>query len=247
MELLIAMLVLLPLPALGHSMIRAQRRRRRRGLWADSPAAITDEPFRGYKLAQLVIGERDAWLVGVLSVRYGVDQTATCLRRGCRTPGLDCLCGFYAFKERADALALLDELSRSHRRNLYVLLTADLDGDVLEYERGFRAQRQRIVQIEIADQCTECRGDAFARPPVASFVTHPRFRAEQLRNHRDLQTHSALPMGSSPLQALCGRHLPGRGARRHSWPELRALIGTEVSLLPVADHPGQRGSHTDAA
>jgi len=245
-ELLVAMLVLLPLPLVARSMARTRRRQARLEQWTDLPALVTDAPFRGYKLAQLVVSDSRAWLVGVLSVRYGVDEHATCLRRGCSPPGLDCLCGFYAFAERARAVDLLNRLSRSHPHEHYVLLTADLDGEVLEYEHGYRAERQRIVRVEIAHQCVECRGSEEPQPVVA-LLTHPRFRTDALRGQRDLVAHSGIPNGSSPLRPLCAQHLPYTRGTPHTLTTLRSLCGTEVAWLPEGESPRGRRSLGDAA
>lgn len=207
---------------------------------------MTDTPFRGYKLAQLVVRDSGAWLVGVLSVRYGVDENASCLRRGCSPPGLDCRCGFYAYADRGRAVELLDTLSRTHPHEHYVLLTVDLDGDVLEYEHGFRAERQRVVRIEIADQCVDCRRSD--RPsPVVALLTHPQFRIEQLRGQRDLVAHSGMPSGSSPLRPLCARHLPPTPGTQHTLSSLRGFVGTEVVRLSDEDAPQRRRTLGDAA
>jgi hypothetical protein len=245
-ELLVAMLVVLPLPLVARSMARSRRRAARLAQWAERPCTVTDTPFRGYKLAQLVVSESSAWLVGVLSVRYGVDENASCLRRGCSPPGLDCLCGFYAFADRRRAVDLLDRMSRSHPHEHYVLLTADLDGDVLEYELGYRAERQRIVRIEIADECVDCRGAPDPQPVVA-LLTHPRFRSDALRGQRDLVTHSGIPNGSSPLRPLCARHLPSTPGTAHTLSTLRGLVGTEVTRLPDSEAPRGRQAWGEAA
>ena len=177
---------------------------------------------------------------------YGVDENASCLRRGCTPPGLDCLCGFYAFADRGRAVDLLDRMSRSHPHEHYVLLTADLDGVVLEYEHGFRAERQRIVRIEIADQCVDCRGSQEAQPVVA-LLTHPRFRTDALRGQRDLVTHSGMPSGSAPLRPLCARHLPSTPGSLHTLTSLRSLTGTEVARLADDDAPHPGRAFGDAA
>jgi hypothetical protein len=233
------MLVLLPLPLVVRSMARNRRREARLAMWDDRPLTVTDAPFRGYKLAQLVVNDSRAWLVGVLSVRYGVDEHASCLRRGCSPPGLDCRCGFYAYADRARAVDLLDVLSRTHPHEHYVLLTVDLDGDVLEYEHGFRAERQRVVRIEIADQCVGCR-DSQRPAPVVALVTHPQFRVEQLRGQRDLVAHSGMPSGSSPLRPLCAQHLPSTPGTAHTLTSLRSLAGTEIARLGDDEAPRRR-------
>lgn len=230
MELLIAMLVLIPLPLAVECMARTRRRRTRLASWAGRDVRLRDEPFRGHKIAQLIVGDDRAWLTGVMGARYDVDDHARCLRRDCDPPGLSCFCGFYAFRDRQRALELIDRLASIHPTRSYVLLTVDLDGEVLEYEHGFRAQRQRVVRIEVADRCQPCAAEGHRA--AADLVTHPRFRSEQLLAQQDLISRIALPMGSAPLRPLCARHTPTTLARRHTLPELRGLIGTEVTNLP---------------
>ncbi|MGB5934529.1 MAG: hypothetical protein WBG76_01520 [Ornithinimicrobium sp.] len=240
------MLVLLPWPAVVYTVRRSRRRRHRLILWAATPADVRDHSYRGYKVAQFVVDTQGAHLIGVLDVRYDVDDRAVCLRKRCAPPGLDCVCGFYAFKDRTEAVALLHELHQHRPRNTYVLLSADLDGEVLEYERGYRAQRQRIVRIEIPNRCSRCR----AQPPgpsTVSYVSHSHFRTEHLGLTRDVQTHSALPPGSAPLRALCPMHTPPLNAQAFTLADLRGRIGTEVTLLPITEHPPLHETPSEAA
>lgn len=225
-------LTVLALPLLARGLAEAAQRHARASAWRDHEPDTSLEPFRGHKVAQLIIGADDhAWLVGVTSVRYGVDTLAQCRRRDCTPPGLDCRCGFYAFRSRTRALDLLDRLSVQHPARSYVVLTVDLDGSVLEYERGFRAQRQRVLRIELPSRCVRCgtAGDAGA---ATRFVTHARFRGEQLLYERTLLARMAMPPGSAPLRPLCDAHTPAAGhCRVFGLHELRGLTGTEVTLL----------------
>lgn len=234
-------LTVLALPLLARGLAEAVQRRARRSQWAGFAPEPAPDPFRGYKIAQLIVGPDDAWLAGVTSLRYGVDELARCRRRSCRPPGLDCRCGFYAFRERAEAVELLRQLGARHPARSYVLLTADLDGEVLEYELGFRAQRQRVLRIEIPDACARCLRDGYLRP-AATFLAHPHFRGEQLLYERTLSARIALPLGSAPVRPVCDDHAPEGAARRFTLLELRGLTGTEVTLLPEADLPATGGS-----
>ncbi len=242
MELLIGMLVLLPMPGVVHSALHLRRRRQRLAQWAGSEVAISERALRGYKLAQVVIDDPgNAYLMSVLSVRYGVDDHAECLRRRCSPPGLDCRCGFYAFTHRAAAVDLLHELSRTSPNETYALLSVDLDGDVLEYERGYRAQRQRVVRVELPHRCSGCHTHEQGASPV-DYVAHPRFRAEHLGSTRDLQAHRALPEGAAPLRALCQHHAPAHEMSRLSLSDVRARLNTEVAVLSMEDQPPREKS-----
>lgn len=246
METLFSLTVLM-LPLLARALAEAAQRQGRRRAWAnqDTDPAPSLDPLRGYKVAQLIIGhDQQAWLAGVTSLRYGVDTLARCRRRGCTPPGLDCRCGFYGFRSRERALDLLGRLSVQHPARSYVLLTVDLDGTVLEYEQGYRAQRQRVLRIELPDRCIRCHREGVHRP-AARFVTHPQFRGEQLLYERTLLARMALPMGSAPVRPLCADHMPADGsARAYPLDELRALLGTEVTLL-ARDGRGGSDAATD--
>ena len=237
METLLSLTVL-ALPLFARWLSEAAQRHSRRRAWDALAPQTSIDALRGYKVAQLIIADGgQAWLAGVTSLRYGIDTQASCRRRSCRPPGLDCRCGFYAFRDRRAALELLGSLGGRHPARSYVLLTVDLDGEVLEYEVGFRAQRQRVLRIEIPDACMRClRGGVVT--PAAAFMTHPQFRGEQLLYERTLLARMALPVGSAPLRPLCAEHLPTTaGGRSLDLAALRDLLRTEVALLPDADTP----------
>lgn len=229
---------LLALPALVRLALVRRVRRARGVAWRDSPVRESAAAFRGYKVAQLVVDERrdTAWLAGVTGRAYGVDVVAECGRARCEPPGLDCCCGFYAFRDRARALDVLEQLTRRLPHRGYVLLTVDLDGAVLEYALGFRAARQRVHRIEVPRTCAVCRHRG-ERRDADVLVADPAQRAEQVLMERYAPVGTLLPPGSSPARAVCAEHEPGRGARRLDLPTLRGLAGTEVDLLPVADGP----------
>jgi hypothetical protein len=231
-------LTVLTLPLLARWLTEAAQRQGRRRTWRAFDPDTSMDALRGYKIAQLIVGTEDtAWLAGVTSLRYGIDTLARCRRRVCEPPGLDCRCGFYAFRDRAAALDLLGQLDARHPARSYVLLTVDLDGTVLEYEAGFRAQRQRVLRIEIPDACMRCL-HAGVVEPAATFMAHPQFRGEQLLYERTLLARMALPVGSAPVRPLCEAHVPGHAEdQRMDLTALRRLLATEVALLPDGDLP----------
>jgi hypothetical protein len=231
-------LTVLTLPLLARWLMEVAQRQGRRRSWSTFDLDTSLEAVRGYKVAQLIVSTNDtAWLAGVISLRYGIDTLAHCRRRTCEPPGLDCRCGFYAFRDRARALELLGQLGVRHPARSYVLLSVDLDGTVLEYESGFRGQRQRVLRIEIPDACMRCLRAGVVTPAV-TFMALPQFRGEQLLYERTLLARTALPLGSAPLRALCEAHVPAPAdAQRMDLGALRGLLGTEVALLPEADLP----------
>lgn len=235
-------LSVLALPLLARGLAEAAQRHMRRNGWRGHEPTDSLEASRGYKIAQLIVGPNDdAWLAGVTSLRYGVDGLARCRRRACVPPGLDCRCGFYAFRERARAVDLFGVLTVRHPARSYVLLSVDLDGQVLEYERGFRAQRQRVLRIEVPSVCTRCLRDG-RRTPATTFLAHAHFRGEQLLYERTLSARVALPLGSAPVRPVCAGHVPDDAGRRYNLARLRGLTGTEVTLLPDAELPAVGGA-----
>ena len=235
-------LSVLALPLLARGLAEAVQRHARRSAWATHGPEESLDAFRGHKIAQLIVGANEtAWLAGVTSLRYGIDELARCRRRGCTPPGLDCRCGFYAFRDRERAVDLLGQLTARHPARSYVLLTVDMDGAVLEYELGFRAQRQRVLRIELPNVCTRCLRDGYLRTAVG-FVAHPHFRGEQLLYERTLSARVALPAGSAPVRPVCDDHMPVGAGRWYDLPRLRGLTRTEVALLPDTDLPATGGS-----
>lgn len=230
-------LTVLALPLVARLLSERAQRHARQRLWRAHDPRPSSDAMRGHKVAQLIVGDDGAWLAGVTSLRYGVDGLAHCRRRDCRPPGLDCRCGFYAFRDRRDAVALLRRLTSQHPARSYALLTVDLDGEVLEYEQGYRAQRQRVLAVEVAGGCV--RGARSATPhPASGWVAHPSFRGEQLLYERTLMARTALPVGSAPVRSLCDAHTPvGAGDRRLDLVGLRGLLGTDVSVLARHDDP----------
>jgi hypothetical protein len=232
-------LTVLTLPLIARWLTEVAQRQGRRRIWGSfEPDSSSLDAFRGYKIAQLIVGSDDtAWLAGITSQSYGIDTVARCRRRTCQPPGLDCLCGFYAFRDRTRALELLGQLGTRHPARTYVLLTVDLDGTVLEYESGFRAQRQRVLRIDIPNACMRClRAGEIA--PAVTFMAHPQFRGEQLLYERTLLARIALPVGSAPVRPLCEAHVPARADQhRMGLDALRRLLATEVALLPDGDMP----------
>lgn len=84
---------------------------------------------------------------------------AHCHRRGHAAPALECSCGFHAV---GDAEALGDV---THVLADTVLLDVELSGAIVEHERGFRAERQRIVGVRFPATCSWCDGPALTVVP----------------------------------------------------------------------------------
>ncbi len=67
-----------------------------------------------------------------------------------RAPAVDCSCGFYA---------LPPDIEPTYLDAAYVTLMVELSGKVIEHEKGFRAQHQRVIACEIP-LCWYCGREA---------------------------------------------------------------------------------------
>lgn len=100
------------------------------------------EPVRGWKLARLA--RYDSWTFVPLAggFPYGVEAVALCVYGHThRPPDLKCSCGFYAWNE-----------PREIASGQQVLLEVELYGRVIVAERGYRAEKQRVLSATIAGE-----------------------------------------------------------------------------------------------
>jgi hypothetical protein len=132
-----------------------------------SPASIQhrDEPVHGWKLAILV---KDARNMMFRSITRHAFYTAGRQRFICQCPdaqfppilraphqkptvGDDSSCGWYAMKNRHDSLqAYKTRMARSPYEMNAWLLEVDLWGTVVEGERGYRGEYQRVLSVQPA-------------------------------------------------------------------------------------------------
>ena len=222
----LALLVLLPV-ALPGLLFLVERRLRRRA-WLSRDEELSVDPQRAYKVA-LLLAEPDGRRVilgGITQGRaYVVEDEAACPRARCESPGLDCVCGFYALKDRSEAEDLL--ASNYPLRTAWngALLTVELEGRVLQYERGYRAQRQRVLRVEVGPQCTRClrRGEVRQATAIGG---RPVERREVVLGGSG-RLHE--PAARVPLRPVCAEHAPvGEDAVVMNLAELANRLGTEV-------------------
>lgn len=128
-----------------------------------SPGIVTEtsaEPIRAWKVARLVVspsgrGVRLASLNEL--VTHPVEGTAHCTAMRFSTfrdlhshhydaPHLDCTCGFYAWKTREQAAQMVSEGGLA-------LLDIELFGKVIQHEHGYRAEKQRVLGVQIDPTC----------------------------------------------------------------------------------------------
>lgn len=134
--------------------------------WAEEPIPVLAGPVSG-------------------ALWWSSESTATCDVRvarhpdGSRVPSPECTCGIYAVRSTARLPG---------RPSVHVVARVELEGRVLEGERGYRAERARLVgPYRLVMRCAGGRMvDTFPcdAPPVAVVVREAAF------------------------EAFCGRHLP---------------------------------------
>lgn len=128
---------------------------------ATLPTEHTPEAVQAWKIARLYTP--DGWTVklgavhrdavhpvegeavcvsGVFSFGYAIDGPHT-------APGVSCQCGFYAWKTAAFAREYMKGIPDG-----FVLMQVELFGTVIQYERGYRAQRQRVLGVAIPSTCS---------------------------------------------------------------------------------------------
>ena len=121
----------------------------------DLPSQI----MHGYKLA-MVTG-RSPTLTGLTGDRYLSDAQAVCKENPEHIPPVaECECGFYAYKELADA-----QFELSINPGAF-LLDVDLFGLGFTYKNGFRAESQVVNSLIKPKRCMRCK-----TLPATVFVT----------------------------------------------------------------------------
>jgi len=111
---------------------------------------LPTQVMHGYKLA-LITG-REPTLTGLTGDRYLADSSAKCTITPTHIPPVaGCECGFYAYKDLADAKF---ELSINPGA---FLLDVDLYGLGFTYQRGYRAETQVVNSLTIPKRCMRCR------------------------------------------------------------------------------------------
>jgi hypothetical protein len=228
---LLLFFIVLILPAVLHGVASAGERRVTERRWLALPEERGDEARRGYKTAQVLVAAdgTSATLAGItVGGRYKAEDRAHCANRGCEPPGLDCACGFYAFTSRAEAVELLRETLACNGLRDKALLTVELDGTVLQYERGYRGERQRVLGVQFERQCAGCRREGVGRP-ATHLAADSAFRLPTIARY--VSPSVAASRGLLPVRPVCDEHLP-MGAVVLGLPEVAGLLGTEVTWLP---------------
>lgn len=182
-----------------------------------------DIPIIAFKSAQLVASaERGPFLQSRYSGEaYDDSDMATCRKllampkptadqfHPGKAPVLDCTCGFYAVKRP-------EQLGRFDPTCGYAFLEVELFGRVIVHDRGYRAERQRILHIGIPGCAYMVGGGEFCaeKPTYLLELTGPMILEEPV-----------------PLLSCCAKHLPDFGGI-DAW-----KVHTIEEVAEVLHHP----------
>ena len=119
-----------------------------------NPHKIEDLPFEGeiqecfgWKIASITDPLLGVFK-GLAYGSYSLSDRAKCHYDTHTSPTQNCGCGFYSFKNKKDAIKILN------RREGFVLLKVEHFGTIIEHKLGFRSQEQDVVAIEIPNVCS---------------------------------------------------------------------------------------------
>jgi len=127
-------------------------------LESDMPILASDMPILAHRAARLAFGSssnRPFLALNSDICYFGIDADAMCRAGGSypwgttlnhKAPHVDCSCGFYA---------LPTDLPPTYNSPSYVNLMVELSGTVIECERGYRAEHQRVVECQVGP-CEYC-------------------------------------------------------------------------------------------
>lgn len=156
------------LPAITWQSITAQ------SMWPPSPAHSSkpkleevegDVPILAHRSALLRFDGTNKPFGSVsYSERFGVEADAACspgtslaisgyiysTRAAHKAPDVDCRCGFYA---------LPPDMASTYEGHNYVTLMVELSGTVIEHDKGYRAEHQRVIECQLP-ACPYCGAQA---------------------------------------------------------------------------------------
>jgi hypothetical protein len=158
-----------------------------------------------FKAAHLVTGrdEMVRFAGATVGGSYGPADLAQCVHDPQHAaPREGCTCGFYAFRERDDAIGFLNEVR-------IALLEVELWGAFHEYEHGYVAAAQNVRTVTLFPYCVLCR-----------MRRQPETRAAVVLANR-------VPRDRTRLIPVCDEHAEA-AARTVTLFELRAQLGVEA-------------------
>ena len=112
---------------------------------------LQDEGFisqcQGWKIAS-IIDPLEGVFKGLAYGSYSLSDRAKCHYDKHSSPVENCGCGFYSFKNKKDAMKILN------RREGFMLLKVEHFGKIIEHKLGFRSEEQDVVALEIPNVCS---------------------------------------------------------------------------------------------
>lgn len=108
---------------------------------------------------------------------------AVCFQHDHKAPQLECGCGYSAFRTWEEAVRNVNFACRQ------VIATVELDGVIVEDDRGFRAEKMTIAQFDVFHPVLDCGGD--------EFVIHNTYEME-----RRLRRTWGVPVVSHPVGGI---------------------------------------------
>lgn len=205
-----------------------------------SPDVLFPGPFTAHRHLNLVGAVRDDRVTAVafsaltsVSI-FGAKATAVCIYGGDhKAPGETCACGFYALSDRDRIRS--GQYSGFRHNPETALATVEFSGDVIEGSKGFRAECQRVRDVEVWGVCQVRRN---CRRRTEMFITD------------NLVLAQVMDQQWRPLVASCARHAAGVPAV--SLPEAELLADVTFSpgrpvLRAQSSPPLSHGSPKDLA
>jgi hypothetical protein len=168
------------------------------------PSERRDEALRAVKLAEVRGEPPRIHPIGRFHGRAydHLDEVqARCHRHDHRAPDIDCTCGFHAV-ERTELLGEVTTVLADS-----VVLEVELSGMVVEHERGYRAETQRVLGVRFPDRCAWCD------TPATRVAPGRRWRS------------------------ACGDCPASRRRATIGRAEATARLGIDVSFAHIADEP----------
>lgn len=114
------------------------------------------EPIRAWRGLSLMANDITVWMnaINVNFGDFGADETRALCNMGVnhQSPDLNCQCGFYSVKNKEDV------------QSDSVVAEADYYGRIIEHEKGYRAEYQRILSLRV--KRSFCMGGFLCEKPV---------------------------------------------------------------------------------
>lgn len=191
------------------------------------PVEQSTEAVQAWKVARLYSPDGRTIILGAVNQMavHPVEGDALCLRSATGAtfvgPGLwiyddfvapnpqhvvpdqSCSCGFYAWKTRNDAQQFCHETNAA---DMTVIMQVELFGKVIQFEKGFRAQSQRVLGIALPPTCS---GMLCGKP--AQVINFPN------------------PGRDSRFQVLCAAHTPEQSISVVRLADISNALGCEVT------------------